>query len=138
MPPLGGVCGRRPLRSRVPELLDARGSRFRGAQGRLAQLVGRLGGLTGTQLTEETEDAIYHSALVNSWRSNHRHTHFKCTTCHREYERRDNAKHAEGCPARPNRYQRAHNRVMRDAWHPSMARPLNRCTCSLYSLTERG
>lgn len=89
--------------------------------------------LTDTQLIDETESAIYQSALVNSWRGNHQHIRFRCTACNRECERRDNAEHAEGCPARGNRYQRAYNRAVRGAGHDSMVRHLNKCTCAKVS-----
>jgi hypothetical protein len=87
----------------------------------------RLPTLTDDELGQECESAIYDRALVNSFRGNWEHEHFKASACFSEAECRAMASgHVRYCPS-PTIYGRAHARVMRQHGHtPS---PEGTCTC---------
>lgn len=72
--------------------------------------------------------AIYGSALINSFRGNWEHEHFKATVCYVEAKRRHVAAgHAKDCRAE-TLYGRAHARVMRESGY--QPRPPADCTCN--------
>ena len=87
----------------------------------------KLQSLPGDEFIGECGAAIHVSALVNSFRGNWEHEHFKATVCYREAKRRHIADgHAEECRG-DTAYSLAHARVMRSqGYTPS---PSVSCTC---------
>ncbi|MEO3788552.1 hypothetical protein ABGB12_34945 [Actinocorallia sp. B10E7] len=70
--------------------------------------------LADAEFETEASSAIYDSALVNSFRGNWNHEHFKATACRHEAQRRHvEAGHATDCRGETI-YGRAHSRLMRD------------------------
>lgn len=83
--------------------------------------------LSDDEFMHETVSAIYGSALVNSWRGNWEHEHFKASACHTEAKRRHVAAgHSEDCRGE-TAYGRAHTQLMRD--HGYTPQPHVDCTC---------
>lgn len=77
---------------------------------------------------DEAGSAIHGSALVNSWRGNWEHEHFKASACHHESNRRKAAEHDDACES-STLYERAWNSTVRSQGHGHMATDLRPCTC---------
>lgn len=93
----------------------------------LLEWASRLRDLSDDEFMGETLSAIHGSALVNSWRGNWEHEHFKASACHTEAKRRHVAAgHSDGCRG-DTIYGRAHARLMRD--HGYTPQPHLDCTC---------
>jgi len=75
--------------------------------------------------------------LMQRFRGNYQHIHFRASACFFECLRRGSAEHpSESCPARSNRYQKAYNGVALDQGYGSMTEPLGSCTCPPTTTTE--
>lgn len=87
-----------------------------------------LPNLSDEDFARECYRSIYDSALVNGFRGNWDHDHFKATACYHESERRhhDVAGHAKDCHG-DTAYSRAHRQLMRE--HQYGTRPPTDCTC---------
>lgn len=78
--------------------------------------------LTDKRLYEITSAAIYISALVNSFRGNWEHEHFKASACFHESQRRHKlAGHSDTCS--DDIYTRAYDAVMKSQGHTPNAHP---------------
>jgi len=93
----------------------------------LLEWAGKLRDLDDAEFEAETSSAIYDSALVNSFRGNWNHEHFKATACFHEAQRRHVAAgHSEDCRGETI-YGRAHSRLMRDHGYTPAAAGECRC-----------
>lgn len=94
----------------------------------------RLATLDDREFVSVAASAIHGSALVNSWRGNWEHEHFKASACYFESERRTQVRHAEGCTV-STLYERAYNQTVRSQGHHAMASDHRPCTCAASSST---
>jgi hypothetical protein len=87
----------------------------------------KLPKLSDAEFLAQCGVAIHDSALVNSFRGNWEHEHFKASACYHEAQRRHVAAgHSKDCRG-TCLYGQAHARVMRGQGHePS---PTTECTC---------
>lgn len=95
---------------------------------RLREWAVALHDLSDADFLGEAASAIHGSALVNSWRGNWEHEHFKASACHHESNRRKTVEHADDCEA-STLYERAWNSTVRSQGHGHLAHDLRPCTC---------